>query len=219
MALNRLDIILVVLIGLSAIMGIVKGLVRESVTLGSAILGLIVAGAQYTRLADAIEPQMRSREMALLVSFLSIFTAILLIGVFMAVLVSKILKDVGRNWVDRLLGGLLGFVRGAVAALVVVFALVAFPVRVETVTHSRLAIRLLEPAAYAAYLVPPDVQHRFLEGRTRCGGSGTRLEQEGLQPTNTTDQSPKQPRRSQKRRSLAPSVTRPTLATSASNRT
>ena len=217
MALNRLDIILGVLIGLSALMGIVKGFVRETVTFASAILGLIVAGAQYSRLADVIEPQMRSREMALLVSFLSIFTAILLIGIFMAVVVSQILKEVGRNWVDRLLGGLVGFLRGGLAALVVVFALVAFPVRVETLTQSRLAIRLIEPAAYAAYLVPPDVQHRFLEGRTRCAGSGARIEHNELQPTNSTGENPKQPRPAQKRRNLTPSVNPPTLAATAAN--
>lgn len=167
MAFNRLDIILVVLIALSTLMGIVKGFVREVVTLGSAILGLIVAGAQYTRLADAIEPQMRSREMALLVSFLSIFTAVVLAGIFLALVVTRILKEVGLTWLDRLLGGLFGLARGGVLALVVILALVAFPARVEAVNRSRLAPYLLQAASYATYLAPPDVRRRFLDGQSR----------------------------------------------------
>ena len=167
MAFNRLDIILAVLIFLSTLMGIVKGFVREVVTLGAAILGLVVAGAQYTRLADVIESQMRSREMALLVSFLSIFGAILLGGIFLALVVTRILKEVGLSWFDRLLGGLFGLLRGAVIALVVVLALVAFPVRVDAVSQSRMAPYLLEAASYAAYLAPPDVRRRYLEGQGR----------------------------------------------------
>ena len=168
MSLNEFDILFLVLILLLPLYGLGEGFVREAITLGAALLGLIVAGVQYTRVAEALEPQLHSHYMALLVGFLTVFSAVLLVGVLLAPIITQLLKEPAPARFDRLLGWVCGLMRGATVALVVVLALVAFPAKMETVHHSRIAPHLLTAASYAAYLTPPDVQSRFLEGRTLC---------------------------------------------------
>ena len=61
-----------------------------------------------------------------ILGFLCIFVGILLVGSFIAALLSRVLKWIGLSWFNHFLGGVAGALRGALIAAVLIDAIVAF---------------------------------------------------------------------------------------------
>jgi membrane protein required for colicin V production len=89
------------------------------------------------------------------------FLGCIVLGAIAAFLVNRFIKMASIEWVDRLLGGVFGFLRGWAIASIIVLALVAFPARENVVARSSLAPYLLAGARGAILLVPRELKDRF----------------------------------------------------------
>ena len=96
-----------------------------------------------------------------LLGFLAIFVGCILIGIIVSYIVNRVVKAASLKWIDRLLGGIFGFLRGWAISSVIVVALIAFPVREEIMARSVLAPFLLSGARTAVLLVPQDLKDKF----------------------------------------------------------
>jgi membrane protein required for colicin V production len=162
MGFTWLDVILVIILAATVVSGLVKGFVRTLVGIVAVIGGLILASQYYATFARVAQVVIASPLGANLVGFLAVFLAVLLLGWGIGALVSKLMKG-PLHFMDHLLGGLLGFVKGVFICGIIVLALVVFPIDRGAVKASRLAAWSCQVARAAILLIPAELKAKFRE--------------------------------------------------------
>jgi membrane protein required for colicin V production len=125
-SLNWLDIALAIIIAVSAIAGLRAGFARVVIGLLATIVGLLVGFWCYRILGAELHRWISRPAVANAVGFFLIFFGVALLGSLIAALLSRMLRWVGLSWFNYLLGGVAGFVRGALVVAVLANVLVAF---------------------------------------------------------------------------------------------
>jgi membrane protein required for colicin V production len=115
---SLLDLLVVIVIGSSVAAGVVAGFARVSIGFLAAIIGVVFGFWFYGVPALWIHRYLHSVALSNLIGFLLVFWVILAIGALFAKVTSKLFKWTGLSWLDRLLGGAFGLVRGALIAVV-----------------------------------------------------------------------------------------------------
>jgi len=161
---NVLDWIVLVIVVSSVISSILKGFVREAISLAAVILGLLLASWFYPQSGQLVSAYVKTPEIASLVGFALIFLGILLVGGVISFVVTKFLRVVDLQWFDRLLGAAFGFARGWLVGTVIFLGLTAFPVQIDTVRQAALGPYLLLSARVLVVMTPAPLKQQFLEG-------------------------------------------------------
>ncbi len=166
---NWLDVALALIIGGSVIAGLMRGFARVFVGIVAAILGLILAAWFYGTAGGFLTPYVSHKSIASLVGFLLVFCGVLLCGAVAAKLLGMAFRWVGLGWLDRLLGGALGLVRGVVVAVVVVMVLMAFTIEPppRSVVESAIAPYVIDAAGVMAWLAPRELKDGFARSQER----------------------------------------------------
>ena len=109
------------LVGLSALIGLFRGLIREVFSL--CLWGLAVwAGLTYARDFSAnLNSMIPVPSMRMAAAFILIFFGALLLGGLISYLLGKLIDTTGLSGTDRLAGVLFGIARGTLIAAVLVF--------------------------------------------------------------------------------------------------
>lgn len=136
---NVLDIIMIAILLLSVLFGILKGFVRELLSLAFFIIAVVLAFLFYSEVGELFIGSMKDRDVANFTGFLTIFVIVLIIGSLVTYFAKKIFTVGPLKSIDMILGGVFGFVRGVLVACIIVFALIAFPVNDNLIIHSRLS--------------------------------------------------------------------------------
>jgi membrane protein required for colicin V production len=123
---NLLDILLLVIVGSSVIAGFAAGFARAGIGFLAAIIGMLLAFWFYGTPAAAIHRYVGSVMLCNVLGFLVVFVFCVAAGGLVAKLLSKLFKWTGLSWLDHLLGGGFGFVRGMLVAVAFVAVLMAF---------------------------------------------------------------------------------------------
>lgn len=160
MPFNWLDIVLACLVILAFIIGLVKGFVREIIGLIVVLVGIFVAARFYGPVASFAGKLIKDPPAANFVGFLILFLAVLIIGGFLANLVTKATKG-SLGFVNHILGALVGCVEGVLVAGAVVFALLAFPVNKSALSGSRLAPLVYKVTKTAVQLIPQELKDQI----------------------------------------------------------
>jgi membrane protein required for colicin V production len=158
--LNWLDIVLLLIFCLSVASGFAKGFAKLLVGLAAAILGFLCGLWFYGAAGAYLLPYVSHKGVANFLGFLLIFFAIVLAGAVVGKLLGTLLKWVGLSWIDRLLGGVFGLVRGLVFAIAIVLALMAFSPKPPpaSVVRSRIAPYVIGAANICSYMAPKEVR-------------------------------------------------------------
>ncbi len=163
--LNWFDIVLVLILVWSALMGVRSGLARVVVGFVATLVGLFAGFWFYRMLAAKLAPWVGTTVVANLTGFLLIFAAALILGSVIASLLARLFKWFGLSWIDRLLGGIAGFLRGALVMAAVVDMVVAYspsPVP-QVLEHSRVLPYTTELAALLVDMAPHELRDAFTE--------------------------------------------------------
>ncbi len=161
---NWLDLILAAVVVASVAAAVLKGFIRELISLAAVVAGLAIAALGYRRAAFWFEDLTRSREVALGAGFLALFLATLLLGALVSILSRKLIKAAGIQWMDRILGGIFGLMRGVLVDCVLLMTLVAFAIKPEAVRQSALAPYVTTGARLIALAMPGDLKQQFHAG-------------------------------------------------------
>jgi len=124
-----IDYVIFGLIGLSAIIGLFRGFVREALSLVTWGIAIWVA-LTFTPLASSyLEPYLDTPSLRQIAAFAGLFIATLIVGAIINSLICLLVKKSGIGGTDRFLGLLFGIVRGAlvVAILVLLAGLTPLP--------------------------------------------------------------------------------------------
>jgi membrane protein required for colicin V production len=157
---NGLDIVVIIILLATLVLGLIKGLVRQVIGIAAVVAGLILAARYYHRVSGIFERAFASEKWASIVAFALIFVVVLLLGSLISYLVCKLLCGPLR-FVDHLFGGVLGLVQGILICGVIVFALLAFPVNKRLITESRLAPYCYWLTKAMVQILPQDLKNQF----------------------------------------------------------
>lgn len=114
---DAVDWILLALLGVSILLGIWRGLVREVISLAGWVVGFWMAQAWAPQAATWLPLQGASEMLRYLAGFITVFLLVLVLSVLLGWVVSKLVSAVGLGLLDRLLGGVFGGLRGGVVLL------------------------------------------------------------------------------------------------------
>jgi len=114
------DYVVLVIMGLSVLLSILRGFVREALALASWLVAFFVAKLYTLELAPLLPQSIPSQSLRLLAAFLILFLAALLICSLLAIALSAVFKRAGLGWMDRCLGALFGLARGIIIVGVLV---------------------------------------------------------------------------------------------------
>lgn len=110
---NWLDIVIIVVIAISAFGGLKNGLIKAVLSLAGLIVGVVLAGRYYTPLSEQLTfiPQ---DNIARIVAFAIILIGVMIIAGVLANLLKWAVSAVMLGWVNRIGGAVFGLVLGAV---------------------------------------------------------------------------------------------------------
>lgn len=114
------DYAVLTIVGLSILLSIIRGLVREALALLAWAVGFIAASLLAADLAALLPPEIPGEQLRLLAGFAGVFLGVMLLMSLLAIFVSKLVKSAGFAVEDRVLGGVFGLVRGMLVVMVLV---------------------------------------------------------------------------------------------------
>jgi len=154
---NALDIIIIIVFALCIIRGVFQGLLQGISSLAALLVGLFLAKRYYlatTAFLIKLHIPDANGIVGYLVVFLIFFVGIKLIFFLLA----KLTKTAGLSILDRLLGSVLGFIKGALYILILVVILQAvMPTGSAILTHSKILPHYRKVIAKVHTLVPSDL--------------------------------------------------------------
>jgi membrane protein required for colicin V production len=118
---NHFDWVVVVIVGVSALISLWRGFVREAMSLAGWVVAFIVANLAAVYFADAIGDLIANRTGRYIVAWSVLFVVTLVACSFAAMLASKVIKIAGLSVLDRVLGSVFGILRGALIVMAIVF--------------------------------------------------------------------------------------------------
>jgi membrane protein required for colicin V production len=123
---NALDWILIVMVGASTLFGFRAGLARVVIGFIAGIIGIVAGFWFYQTPAAWFSSYFKSDTVAAALGFLIIFGGVILAGGILARMIAAIFRWAGLSWIDRLLGGVAGFLRGMLVMVGILTPLLAF---------------------------------------------------------------------------------------------
>ncbi|MES9870338.1 MAG: CvpA family protein [Sedimenticola sp.] len=156
-----IDYVIIGIIGLSAMISLVRGFISEALSLAVWILAFWVAWTFFRELAVQLDwftvPSVR-----LGAAFAILFIATLMLGALVNFLVGQLVEKTGLSGTDRLIGIFFGAARGAVliAILVLLAGLTPFP-NDPWWKESQLIGYFQELAIWLKTLLPADIGEKF----------------------------------------------------------
>lgn len=108
------------IIGISILISLMRGAVREILSLAGWILAFYIARTYASQVVPLLPYDIPSEKLKMLAAFLILFLAVLLVTSLVSIALSGLLKEVGLGWLNRLLGGVFGLLRGLLIVTVLV---------------------------------------------------------------------------------------------------
>ncbi len=126
---TSVDLGILIILGLSTLLGTLRGGVKETLSLAAWIVAFLVAKTFADTAAVYMPAFITTPAIRYLGGFLLVFIAVMAVSMLLSMLLSAALKTAGLGIFDRLLGFLFGTVRGLliVTTLVLLAGLTAIP--------------------------------------------------------------------------------------------
>ena len=118
--------------------GFARGFFRSVFSLVGLVLGLTLAAWNYWRVAALLRPMVHSVEAADAIGFIVIALLVMILAAIIGSLLAKVFEKVGLGFLDRLAGGLFGFIQGMVFVLICILVTVAFFPQTVWLTEAKL---------------------------------------------------------------------------------
>lgn len=114
------DLAVIAIVGLSVLLSVIRGLVREVLALVAWAVAFFAANVLAGTVALWMPQALPTEELRMLAGFLCVFLGVLLVMSVLAILASKLVKNAGLGMEDRLLGVVFGLARGLLVVMILV---------------------------------------------------------------------------------------------------
>jgi len=114
------DYAIIIIITLSALISVLRGFVKEALSLAAWVLAFWVAFTFHQNLATVLADYIATPSLRQISAFALLFVVTLIIAAVVNNLVSQIVKKTGLTGTDRMLGVVFGIARGTVIVAILV---------------------------------------------------------------------------------------------------
>lgn len=154
---NWLDYGILILIGVSVLMGIVRGFVREAMSLVTWVIALSV-GILYCQPVAALFTSISMEGVRLLLAFILLALTTLIIGGIISYFLARLIHFTGFSITDRIIGILFGLARGMVVISLLVMLGEATPFKNDALwKESKLVPRFQPMSLWMKDKLPDDI--------------------------------------------------------------
>ena len=159
---NTLDVAIVIIVLLSVASGGWKGIVREVLSLGGVVLGILAGLLLAGRIGPGMERWIPNQAAAFAVAMVLVFVLVLLLTELIARVVTTLIKMAKLGVANHILGGVFGLVRGFLIGAVIVLGLGLFLDPGHSVLAESKTVPVLSfGAEVLAGLLPDDIHGAF----------------------------------------------------------
>lgn len=158
------DWLIVAVVMVNVILAAMHGFFAEALSMAGVIVGYLVAAWRYQRLGEWFARFLKSQLLSEAVAFLAIFLAIALLFSIAGRIMRRLMKAAGLSGFDRLVGALLGVVKGCLVVSIVLMGVTAFTPTSQMLDRSVLAPYFLVAGRAAIWVAPSELRARFYEG-------------------------------------------------------
>lgn len=158
------DWIIFFVVLVSVVQAASAGFFQEAFGIGGLVFGYLLAAWQYPRLAVRFAPYVNSAWLGEIISYLVIFLAVMILAGIAGRIARWVMKEAGLSFFDRLLGGVLGFVRGCLIVSIVLVSMAAFTPTSRMLAGSEWAPYFLVVGRAVIWVAPGELRSRFYQG-------------------------------------------------------
>lgn len=156
------DLIIIMIILISALISLVRGFVKESISLASWIVAGFIAFRYFTPLAELLEPYIESTTIRAGTSFGVLFVSSLVVGAIVNFMASQAVAKTGLTGTDKSLGVVFGAARGVLIVTMLVLLAGLTPMPSEPWWGDSAMIEYFaDMANWLKDIMPQDVANRF----------------------------------------------------------
>ena len=156
------DLIIIAIIVISALISLVRGFVKESISLASWIIAGFIAFRYFKALADVLEPYVESSIIREGTGFGILFVCSLIVGAIINFMVSQLVSKTGLSGTDKSLGVVFGAARGIIIVIMLVLLAGLTPAPSNTLwKESTLIEYFASMASWIKDIMPDDVASRY----------------------------------------------------------
>lgn len=157
-----LDIVLLSIIGVSALISLMRGFVREVFSLAVWMLAIWVSWNFFRELEVHLRPWLDSPTLRLGVAFASLLIATLVVGGLVNYLLIQLVERTGMSGTDRFFGMVFGAARGVLLIVVLVLLAGLTPLPQESWWQASAMVPYFQELAYwLRDLLPADLAEHF----------------------------------------------------------
>ncbi len=124
-----LDVIFLIIIVISALISLIRGFVKESISLLTWIAAGLLGLRYFSPMSDVFEPYLDSPVGRALLGFGCIFVLTLIVGAIVNFIVSQLVSKTGLSGTDKTLGVVFGAARGVLIVTMLVLLAGLLPLR------------------------------------------------------------------------------------------
>jgi len=162
--LTATDWIIVAVILVSVAGAASAGFFQEAFGIGGLVFGYLLAAWEYHALAQHFTPYVSSPWFAEIIAFLIVFLSVMISAGIIGRIARWAMKEAGLSFVDRLLGGALGLLRGCLLVAVVLMSMAAFNPGSKWLQGSEMAPYFLVVGRAVVWVAPSELRARFYQG-------------------------------------------------------
>jgi membrane protein required for colicin V production len=161
---NLADWSILAIIVAFVVMAISEGFFHQAFGIAGLIIGYLLAAWQYQSLVAWFSPHLKSPWLGEIAGFVIIFLAVVIVAGIVGRVVRWAMKEAGLSLFDRILGGLLGLLKGALFVSVILMGMTAFTPTSRWLEGSELAPYFLVVGRAAIWVAPSALRAKFYEG-------------------------------------------------------
>lgn len=159
---NPFDFLIITILAYGLIRGIFRGLVREISSIVGVLGGFYAAYTYYPHAAKLISPWIANPAYLNILSYLTIFSMVVVVVGMFAVVIKYLLNIAYLGWVDRVTGALLGLLKGGLVCCVLFIVLTAFlPKGAPLIKDAILSPRLAPTSQVMARILSKEMKTNF----------------------------------------------------------
>jgi membrane protein required for colicin V production len=157
-----IDLVILGVIVLSSLISLIRGFVKESISLVTWVIAGVVAFRYFIPLADLLEPFVNSLTTRKWISGGILFIATLIVGAVVNFIVGQLVSRTGLSGTDKTLGVVFGAARGVLIISMVVLLASLTPMPSAQWWQDSALIGYFQPVAeWIKGLIPQDVAGQF----------------------------------------------------------
>jgi membrane protein required for colicin V production len=107
-----LDLLILAIIALSALISVIRGFVKESISLVTWIAAAVLAFRYFSPMSELLEPYLAAPTIRSVTAFAILFVSTLIVGAIVNFIMSQLVSKTGLSGTDKALGVIFGGARG-----------------------------------------------------------------------------------------------------------